>query len=146
MNRKEFEGFVAKGITKFKVIKPRKGNLSVYNLSLGEILTLREDDGSDYPYFYKEDGSRTDASLERLSPFVDFEKTKFKVAVFSYDNKVIAKLIYNKSVVSVAEAKCSPEDEFNFLTGLQIAIARLVQQYPCPKLVLPKEALNVELI
>lgn len=146
MNRKEFEGFVAKGITKFKVIKPRKGVLSVYSLSLGEILTLREDDGSDCPYFYKEDGFRTDVSLERLIPFADFGETKFKVVAYPSHNKVIAKLIYNKSVVSVAEAKCSPEDEFNFLTGLQIAIARLVQQHPCPKLVLPKEALNAELI
>lgn len=146
MNRKELEGFVAKGITKFKVIKPRKGDLSVYNLSLGEILTLKEDDGSYCPYFYKEDGFSAYASLDRLIPFADFGETKFKVVVYPSHNKVIAKLIYNKSVVSVAEAKCSPEDEFNFLTGLQIAIARLVQQHPCPKLVLPKEVLNAELI
>lgn len=146
MDRIEFEEAKAKGITKFRVIKPRMNSNSEHKLEFGEILTLSEDDGSHVPYFYKENGFKTDCYLSRLEPVVPQQKDKFKVAVFASGNKVIAKLIYNKSVISEAEAKCSPEDEFNFLTGLQIAITRLVRQQPCAKFVLPKEVLNAELV
>ena len=64
-----------------------------------------------------------------------------KVIIFTQGNKVIAKILKDKKVIGIASATCSPDDEFNLLTGAQIALARLGKQCDV-KPVLLKETLN----
>lgn len=69
-----------------------------------------------------------------------------KIIIFTQGNKVSAKLIKDKETLSIGYAHCSPDDVFNFLTGAQIALARLGQSYNA-KPVLLKEALkDIEII
>ena len=64
-----------------------------------------------------------------------------KVIIYSTENTVIAKLLEGKSVFAHSEAKCSPDDDFNLLTGAQIALLRLARaQHVKP--IIPKEALE----
>lgn len=54
------------------------------------------------------------------------EKFKLNIVIYRKDNKVIAQLHRGKNVYASAEAKCSPEDTFNFFIGSQIALQRLM--------------------
>ena len=53
---------------------------------------------------------------------------KLNIVLFRQGNKVIAKLILDKTILYTAEANCNPEDDFNFLLGSQIALQRLAEQ------------------
>ena len=53
---------------------------------------------------------------------------KLNIVLFRQGNKVIAKLIRDKTILYTAEANCNPEDDFNFLLGSQIALQRLAEQ------------------
>lgn len=48
-----------------------------------------------------------------------------KIVVTANGKTTTAKLYNGKAVVKTAEAKCSPDDEFNFLTGAHLAVSRL---------------------
>lgn len=48
-----------------------------------------------------------------------------KIIVTANGKTTTAKLYNGKTVVKTAEAKCSPDDEFNFLTGAHLAVSRL---------------------
>lgn len=70
------------------------------------------------------------------------EEPKYNIVLFRQGNKVIAKLTEGKKVINIAEAKCSPEDTFNFFIGSQIALQRLMAEqvedyedirYPVPE-------------
>lgn len=62
-----------------------------------------------------------------------------KVIIYIKGNTVVAKLFEGKSVLAHSEAKCSPDDTFNLLTGAQIALLRLARaQHVKP--IIPKEA------
>ena len=70
------------------------------------------------------------------------EESKYNIVLFRQGNKVIAKLTEGKKVINTAEAKCSPEDTFNFFIGSQIALQRLMAEqvedyedirYPVPE-------------
>ena len=54
------------------------------------------------------------------------KEPKYNIVLFRQGNKVIAKLTEGKKVIKTAEAKCSPEDKFNFFVGSQIALQRLM--------------------
>ena len=54
------------------------------------------------------------------------EPFKFNIVIYRKDNKVIAQLHRGKNVYASAEAKCSPEDTFDFFIGSQIALQRLM--------------------
>ena len=54
------------------------------------------------------------------------EEPKYNIVLFRQGNKVIAKLTEGKKVIITTEAKCSPEDKFNFFVGSQIALQRLM--------------------
>ena len=62
-----------------------------------------------------------------------------KVIIYAMKNTVVAKLIVGKTVLAQSEAKCSPDDNFNFLTGAQIALLRLARAQHV-KHIIPKEA------
>lgn len=64
-----------------------------------------------------------------------------KVIIYSTKNTVVAKLLEGKTVLAQSEAKCSPDDNFNMLTGAQIAILRLARAHHV-KPIIPKEALE----
>jgi hypothetical protein len=53
---------------------------------------------------------------------------KVNIVLFRQGNKVIAKLIWDKTILYTAEANCNPNDDFNFLLGSQIALQRLAEQ------------------
>ena len=70
------------------------------------------------------------------------EEPKYNIVLFRQGNKVIAKMTEGKKVIKTAEAKCSPEDTFNFFIGSQIALQRLMAEqvedyedirYPVPE-------------
>ena len=64
-----------------------------------------------------------------------------KVIIYSTKNTVIAELFEGKTLLAQSEAKCSPNDDFNLLTGAQIALLRLARaQHVKP--IIPKEALE----
>ena len=48
-----------------------------------------------------------------------------KIVITSDGKTTLARLYQNNSVVKTAEAKCSPEDEFDFNLGATIALSRL---------------------
>ena len=48
-----------------------------------------------------------------------------KIVVTANGKTTTAKLYNGKTVVKTAEAKCSPDDEFDFLTGAHLAVSRL---------------------
>lgn len=56
------------------------------------------------------------------------EKFKFNIVIYRKDNKVIAQLHNRKCVCASAEAKCSPNDTFNYAVGSQIALQRLCRK------------------
>lgn len=56
------------------------------------------------------------------------EKFKFNIVIYRKDNKVIAQLHNGKCVYASAEAKCSPNDTFNYAIGSQIALQRLCRK------------------
>lgn len=69
-----------------------------------------------------------------------------KLVIFMQDKKTVAKLFNPDSSTVIAQAKCSPDDNFNFLTGAQIALQRLVKKTK-NKYVIPKDLLvnvNIE--
>lgn len=51
-----------------------------------------------------------------------------KIIIMADGYTVTAKLVCDKTRVAVATAKCSPEDDFNFLVGAQVALQRLAEQ------------------
>lgn len=48
-----------------------------------------------------------------------------KIVVMTDGKTTTAKLYNGKTVTKTAKAKCSPDDEFNFLTGAHLAVSRL---------------------
>lgn len=61
------------------------------------------------------------------SQFLKAVKKEEKLVIVAHGNKVTAKLIQNKRTIAQGMAACSPDDTFNFLTGAQIALARLAK-------------------
>lgn len=52
-------------------------------------------------------------------------KTNEKIIVTANGKTTTAKLYNGKTVIKTAEAKCSPDDEFDFLVGAHLAVSRL---------------------
>ena len=63
-----------------------------------------------------------------LIPEKKKEKFKLNIVIYRKGNKVIAQLNNGKCVYAVGEAKCSPNDTFNFAVGSQIALQRLCRK------------------
>ena len=51
-----------------------------------------------------------------------------KIVITTDGNKTLARLYENNEVVRTAEAKCSPEDTFEFETGAKLAFERLMEK------------------
>ena len=65
------------------------------------------------------------SDLELVNPA---EKLKQNLVVYRKGNKVVAQLHQGKTVIASAEAVCSPNDDFDFLLGSQIALQRLYKK------------------
>lgn len=87
----------------------------VYN---GTLITYN----SDYLYFIKKKIKEIS-----LNEYLERDKNQ-NIIIYRNGNKVIAK---NKLTGNTAEAKCHPEDEFDFMTGAKLAFDRLIEK---PKL------------
>ena len=89
------------------------------------------DSHSMYPYLIDCDGEDTgflwrDAELE---PVVNTQK----IVIISDGKITTAKLYENGKVVKTAEAKCCPEDTFDFNVGANLAVKRLTKVEEAPK-------------
>ena len=51
-----------------------------------------------------------------------------KIVITTDGNKTLARLYENNEVIRTAEAKCSPEDTFDFETGAKLAFERLMKK------------------
>lgn len=76
------------------------------------------------------------ASYEReLTPLMPINE-KTKLVFYIKERTVHCKLFSIKGLVSHTQAKCSPDDTFSFLTGVQIALQRMLKEQN-KELVLP---------
>lgn len=57
-----------------------------------------------------------------------------KVVITTDGNTTLARYYEDNVVVAKAEAKCSPEDTYDFTTGAVIAFSRLIEKAPVSKL------------
>ena len=101
------------------------------NMTQGEVIAV----GS-----YEEDGDIIVKVLEhKIAPSAEgsyhpvnskyFELYDYNKIVITTDgNKTLARLYENNEVVRTAEAKCSPEDTFDFETGAKLAFEQLMEK------------------
>lgn len=71
--------------------------------------------------------------LEYLSDWYKFERVEpanQKIVITTDGKTTLARLYDGKTVVKSAEAKCSPEDTFDFVTGATLAMSRLFTPKP----------------
>lgn len=77
------------------------------------------------------------AAFEReLSPLKATNPKDTKLVFYTKDNTVHCKLFSVKDLMSHTQATCSPDDTFDFLTGVQIALQRMLKEQN-KELVLP---------
>lgn len=145
VNSEDLELIPEKKKEKFKVGDivriVRKTGHAYANFPLGikaKVIAERES-GSDWDYIVQLAGEETigwtydhiyhncqnvkAADLELVK-----EKFKLNIVIYRKGNKVIAQLNNGKCVYAVGEAKCSPNDTFNFAVGSQIALQRLCRK------------------
>ena len=76
-------------------------------------------------------------ALGRELSFIEVENTKdTKLVFYIKDRTVHCKLFSTKGLMSHTQATCSPDDTFDFLTGVQIALQRMLKEQN-KELVLP---------
>lgn len=111
-----------------KVIGNKKANIYVFSNEgwIGKVtrilgngrIRVEEDSG----HFFDVDEDKFDL-LERCD----------KKVVITVDGKTtLARLYEGDKVIRSAEAKCSPDDKFNFDVGAEIAFKRLIETQPAP--------------
>lgn len=66
-------------------------------------------------------------NLERITSITN---SKDKIVITSDRKRVIAKLYNDKGLIKSAEAKCCPDDKFNFEFGATLAMSRLFGREP----------------
>lgn len=117
-------------MSKFKTgdkVVAKKG--TPYNITtngwIGEVLSVDSESGFMRVYDgspkYSTTGFIVDSKYFDLLP----KTTEEKIVVTANGKTTTAKLYNGKTVIKTAEAKCSPDDEFNFLTGAHLAVSRL---------------------
>lgn len=117
-------------MSKFKTgdkVVAKKG--TPYNITtngwIGEVLSVDSESGFMRVYDgspkYSTAGFIVDSKYFDLLP----KTTEEKIVVTANGKTTTAKLYNGKTVIKTAEAKCSPDDEFNFLTGAHLAVSRL---------------------
>lgn len=118
-------------------IKDYTGGWTAFGMNkhVGEVHTIRSINKSTYNgrVAYVLDGSPCDwdergleLAKSKMSSVYGEMKIQSKIVITTDGKTTIAKLYEGKKVVKTAEAKCSPEDEFNFNIGAAIALERLV--------------------
>lgn len=69
------------------------------------------------------------AAAEReLSPLKATNPKDTKLVFYTKDNTVHCKLFSVKDLMSHTQATCSPDDTFDFLTGVKIALQRMLKE------------------
>ena len=77
--------------------------------------------------------------LDRILEPVDYNE---KIVITTDGKITTAKMYAGKSIIKTATAKCSPDDEFDFITGAKIAFERLTGT---PKVTEEKPLLNTKI-
>lgn len=100
----------------------------VYDVSNG---TIYGDNGSSFNTWGRE-SMRRKADFEHLNkwfkPYATFELAVEDKIVITTDGKTTTATLYRDNEKVTAEAKCSPEDKFDFITGAKLAMHRLVEK------------------
>lgn len=60
----------------------------------------------------------------------ELEPVDNKIVITTDGKTTLARLYEGKKVVKTAKAKCAPEDEFDFLTGAELAFNRVTENKP----------------
>lgn len=111
---------------KVRVCKINNDSSTSKKRHLGETFTIREiyDDNPDYPYSVRESCifCWNDDELELVTEHA----TNEKIVITVEGNTTLARLYKDGKVVKSAEAKCSPEDTFDFKVGANLAYNRLM--------------------
>ena len=115
-------------MSKFKTgdrVIAKKG--APYNITtngwIGEVLSVDYESGF---MNVRSESSSTSGFTVKLKYFDLLpKKTEDKIVVTANGKTTTAKLYNGKTVVKTAKAKCSPDDEFDFLTGAHLAVSRL---------------------
>lgn len=102
------------GITNYSFLSEKDGNLGVQTI-------IRITNSGNY----RLDEATFTYSGEMLEPVE--EKVSEKLAIYRNGNKTIAKY-YKGDKTFEAEAKCSPEDEYDFKTGAELAMNRVMDK------------------
>ena len=67
------------------------------------------------------------AAKQELSPLKATNQKDTKLVFYIKDHTVHCKLFSTKGLMFHTQAKCSPDDTFDFLTGVQIALQRMLK-------------------
>lgn len=102
------------GITNYSFLSEKDGNLGV------QTITRITNSGN-----YRLDKATFTYSGEMLEPVK--EEVSEKLVIYRNGDKTIAKY-YKSDETFEAEAKCSPEDEYDFKTGAELAMNRVMDK------------------
>lgn len=102
------------GITNYSFLSEKDGHLGA------QTITRITNSGN-----YRLDKATFTYSGEMLEPVK--EEVSEKLVIYRKDNKTIAKY-YKGDKTFEAEAKCSPEDEYDFKTGAELAMNRVMDK------------------
>ena len=102
------------GITNYSFLSEKDGNLGA------QTITRITNSGN-----YRLDKATFTYSGEMLEPVK--EEVSENLVIYRKDNKTIAKY-YKGDKTFEAEAKCSPEDEYDFKTGAELAMNRVMDK------------------
>ena len=99
---------------------------------LGKVMTVKGIIGANYKM--KEDyGEHCGSGWFWRDEMIQGLAYQNKIVITTKGNEVTARLYDGKKIVKSATAKCSPKDEFDFLTGAKIAFERLTKPEEKPK-------------
>ncbi len=113
---------------KVRIIRPLNAN---YKGKVGTITyTIKSKLGDEDLYFVTlpQDDNYIAFSWE-VKPIPEADQTPKLIVYLDDSCNVCAKYLLNGKTAAQAAAKCHPDDKFNFLTGAQVAIQRLVAKY-----------------
>lgn len=95
-----------------------------HRFNLGDIVTIQKKSNDDYRAV-SNDGTGWWITDDEVEPI-----NNKKIVITTDGNTTLARLYENNKVIKTAEAKCSPEDEFDFNVGAELAFNRLLGK-PC---------------
>ena len=93
----------------------------------GVIDGIHPDPNYEYPYWVKSEVNRFGVYCKVKCLAKDYKSPKSEKIVITTDGKITAATLYGEmGTKKTATAKCAPEDKFDFFTGAELALRRLL--------------------